>query len=528
MAPTQSVATLLLPLLIVAGSASNALADRVALVIGNSTYAHVGHLPNAGNDAADLSSALRRLGFQVTTAMDTDRASLNEALRVFTRRSVGADVALVFYAGHGLEMDGVNYLVPVDARLERDTDVRYEAVVLDDVLAATTGASLRIVILDACRDNPLARSMQRTLARRSVSRGSFGELNEDLLGDETLVAYAAAAGTTAADGEGRNSPYTTALLQFLEQPLELGVMFRQVRARVLEATAGEQRPHEYASLLQEHYLGGRTGSGTAGVTASASSDARLQQETVFWQSIADSTNPGDFEAYLRQFPAGTYGTLARNRLVALRPDVSDLLSAPAPPPALTRDRDVPAVFMFEYEPAQIQKFGTRCPGIRITPAVAEANVLIFGYRGPHLGVRDARGGWLGSSAAGGQDDRFEFACDVIMESRNSVVEHTVGERPATRDSPLPVVFMGVADRSNHKLFTPEERQAFTRECSRVEVTQDLNRADFILLGYGADAGWASRNRADIFDMSRGRRVKWVDTLRRRNAFDDLCEYFPRE
>ena len=134
---------------------------------------------------------------------------------------MGADVALVFYAGHGLEMDGVNYLVPVDARLERDTDVRFETVALDDVLAATAGASLRMVILDACRNNPLARSMQRTVARRSVSGGSFGDLNEDLLGDETLVAYAAAAGTTAADGRGRNSPYTSALLAYLEEPLEL-------------------------------------------------------------------------------------------------------------------------------------------------------------------------------------------------------------------------------------------------------------------------------------------------------------------
>ena len=181
--------------------ASWALADsRVALVVGNSTYSHIGRLPNAENDATDMSAALRRVGFEVTTELDADRAELTEALRAFTRRSVGADVSLVFYAGHGIEMDGGNYLVPVDARLERDLDVRYETVTLEDMLASTLGASLRLVILDACRNNPLARSMQRTLAGRSVSDGSFGDLNEDLLGDETLVAYAAAAGTTAADG----------------------------------------------------------------------------------------------------------------------------------------------------------------------------------------------------------------------------------------------------------------------------------------------------------------------------------------
>ncbi|MCY4121795.1 MAG: caspase family protein [Acidobacteria bacterium] len=243
--------------LAVFASASVVLADgRVALVVGNSTYAHIGRLPNPGNDAVDMAAALRRLGFEVTTELDADRGELTEALRAFTRRSAGADVALVFYAGHGLEMDGVNYLVPVDARLERDVDVRYETVTLDDLLVSTVGARLRLVLLDACRNNPLARSMQRTVASRSVSGGSFGQLDENLLGDETLVAYAAAAGTTAADGRGRNSPYTTALLAHLDQPLEILTLFRRVRARVLEATNGEQRPHEYQSLLREHYLSG--------------------------------------------------------------------------------------------------------------------------------------------------------------------------------------------------------------------------------------------------------------------------------
>ena len=242
--------------IVLAASASVSLAGQVALVVGNSTYAHIGRLPNPENDAVDLAAALRRLGFEVTTELDADRVELTEALRAFTRRSAGADVSLVFYAGHGLEMDGVNYLVPVDARLERDVDVRYETVTLDDLLVATLGARLRLVILDACRNNPLARSMQRTVASRSVSGGSFGQLNEDLLGDETLVAYAAAAGTTAADGTGRNSPYTSALLAHLDEPLEILTLFRRVRARVLEATNGEQRPHEYQSLLREHYLSG--------------------------------------------------------------------------------------------------------------------------------------------------------------------------------------------------------------------------------------------------------------------------------
>ncbi len=249
------------------------LADgRVALVVGNSTYAHIGRLPNPDNDARDMSAALRRLGFEVTTELDADRVELTEALRAFTRQSAGADVSLVFYAGHGIEMDGVNYLVPVDARLERDVDVRFETVTVDDLLVSTSGASLRLLILDACRNNPLARSMQRTAATRTVSGGSFADLNEDLLGDETLVAYAAAAGTTAADGRGRNSPYTSALLSHLETPLEIGLLFRRVRAAVLAATNGAQRPHEYHSLVGEHYLTTTLAMGTS-VTVTAAAPA---------------------------------------------------------------------------------------------------------------------------------------------------------------------------------------------------------------------------------------------------------------
>ena len=332
------------------------LADgRVALVVGNSTYAHIGRLPNPDNDARDISAALGRLGFEVTTELDADRVELTEALRAFTRRSAGADVSLVFYAGHGIEMDGVNYLVPVDARLERDVDVRFEAVTVDDLLVSTTGASLRLVILDACRNNPLARSMQRTAATRTVSGGSFADLNEDLLGDETLVAYAAAAGTTAADGRGRNSPYTAALLSHLETPLEVGLLFRRVRAQVLAATNGAQRPHEYHSLVGEHYLTRTltTGASTtvsaaipadpALVTTTVAGDgattaARLQQENVFWESIRESTNPGDFEAYLRQYPTGVYRLLAANRLAVLRTSAADPPAAdPWAPGTVFRD-----------------------------------------------------------------------------------------------------------------------------------------------------------------------------------------------
>ena len=356
-------------------------AGRVALVVGNSDYEHIGRLPNPANDAADMGAALQRLGFEVTITRNAGRTALTDALRAFTRRSGGADVALVFYAGHGMEMDGVNYLLPVDARLERDTDVRYETVTLDDVLASTSGAGLRLVILDACRNNPLARSMQRTVRTRNVSNGSLGDLNEDLLGDETLVAYSAAAGTTADDGEGRNSPYASALLAHLEDPVDIGVMFRRVRARVLSATNERQRPHEYSSLLREHYMGVSGGgapasvaaggpAGPAGVVTSAggSSAVLAQQETVFWQSIVNSTSQADFEAYLARWPAGVYAPLARGRVTALRPAAAD---PPRPDPARS-DPPAPASARLEtlrdrLGPLDVFRDCRSCPELVVIP-----------------------------------------------------------------------------------------------------------------------------------------------------------------
>ena len=287
---------------VLAAAPSGAAADgRVALVVGNSSYEHMGRLHNPANDAVDVSAALRRLGFDVTPVLDADRQSLVQALSAFGRRSQDADVSLVFYAGHGMEINGENYLIPVDAALEREADVPLMSIQLDSVLRVTEGALLRVVILDACRDNPVAQRMRRA-GTRSISRRGLVEPNTRSSGNQTLVAYAAEPGTTAAEGMGqRNSPYTAALLAYLEQPLEIGLLFRRVRAQVLEDTDGRQRPQEYHDLVDEHYL-----------------RDRLAAEEESWAAIAGSSNPADFERYLTQWPAGRYASEARNRLTSLR------------------------------------------------------------------------------------------------------------------------------------------------------------------------------------------------------------------
>ncbi len=226
---------------------------RVALVIGNSAYKSVAALPNPSRDAAAVADVLRRAGFQTAT-LETDLTldRFINALRLFARQAESAEWALIYYAGHGIEMGGVNYLVPVDARLETDRDVSYEAVPLEQVLNAVEGArKLRVVILDACRDNPFANKMKRTTASRSVGRGLARVEPEG----GTLVAYAAKGGEVAMDGDGQNSPFVTAILKYLPMPgVEINKFFRLVRDDVLNATNRRQEPFVYGSLPSDDFF----------------------------------------------------------------------------------------------------------------------------------------------------------------------------------------------------------------------------------------------------------------------------------
>ena len=300
-------------------------AKRVALVIGNATYAHAPRLANPLNDAADVGAALTRLGFAVTKLENADQAALRQGLLAFTRAASAAEVAVVFYAGHGIEVDQRNFLVPVDARLTSDQDVEFETVPLELVMRSVARASgLRLVVLDACRENPFAVSMQRAGATRSVGRG----LARVEPAGETLVAYAAKEGTVASDGAGRNSPYSAALLAHLEEPgLEVGLLFRKVRDTVLAATGGRQEPFVYGSLSSRGvYLTAREApepstAATGGGSESASQRLTAEQlaaERVFWESVKDSGNPAEIQAYLDRYPGGTYEVLARSRLRALQ------------------------------------------------------------------------------------------------------------------------------------------------------------------------------------------------------------------
>jgi hypothetical protein len=228
---------------------SAAFADkRVALVIGNSAYRNVTFLTNPAKDANAMGALFRDAGFDdVRVANDLGVAEMKKELRVFSEKAADADVAVVFFAGHGMEMSGHNYLIPIDAVLQRDLDAEDETIDLDRILQLLEPAKrLKLVILDACRNNPFASKMKRTIAARAVGRGLAEPAIQT---SDTLVAFAQRAGDFASDGAGDHSPYTSALLHHLTTPgLDLRIALGRVRDEVRDTTKRAQEPFIYGAL----------------------------------------------------------------------------------------------------------------------------------------------------------------------------------------------------------------------------------------------------------------------------------------
>jgi len=294
---------------------------RVALVLGNSAYQNAAALPNPVNDASVMASTLKAAGFDfVEFRRDLSAVETRRALREFGDRARDADIAVVYYAGHGIEVDGANYLIPVDAKLERDTDVYDEALSLDRVLVAIEPAKkLRLVILDACRDNPFAKSMKRTLATRAIGQGLA---KVEPTSPNVLIAYSAKAGSTAADGDGKNSPFTLALSKYLPTPgLDVRRAFGYVRDDVLKTTNNRQEPFVYGSLGGEDVslvpapakpapvAAAPVAAAPAAAAPTPQSEARRDYELAL-----QIGNKSAMNAFLAQYPDGYYASLARLQL----------------------------------------------------------------------------------------------------------------------------------------------------------------------------------------------------------------------
>jgi uncharacterized caspase-like protein len=291
------------------GAAPAQAERRVALVIGNSAYKSVPRLANPVNDATLVGGMFKKAGFDVVdTKLDLSVVDMRKALREFGVKARDADVAVIYYAGHGIELDGNNYLIPTDATLETDTDVFDETFPLDRVLFAIEPAKqLRLVILDACRDNPFAKTMKRTVASRAIGRGLA---KIEPTSPNTMIAFAAKAGSTASDGDSRNSPFSTALVERLPTPgLDLRKAFGFVRDDVLKNTGYKQEPYVYGSLGGDDVSLVPTKPVATGPQASPDDAIRRGYELALQAGDRDA-----WEAFLRAFPSGFYADLAKVQL----------------------------------------------------------------------------------------------------------------------------------------------------------------------------------------------------------------------
>ena len=308
---------------------------RVALVIGNSAYQHTSPLNNTVNDAADLTGSLKRLGFEVLEGRDLDKRSMERVIRQFGVQLSGADLALFFYAGHGVQLGGQNFLVPTDARLAHEGDVDFEVLPLALVLRQMEReARTSLLLLDACRDNPLAKNLARSMGTRSSHIGQG--LAEVKTGVGTLIGFSTQPGNVALDGTGRNSPYTGALLKHIEAPgKDVSAVLVAVRNDVLKATAGKQVPWEHTSLTGVVQLRALPASPPAQDKVAPAPaplfPPQLSEASQVWPLVKDTTDIRALEAFRRQYGSTNsfFDRLAEARIEELK---RTQVAAAGPPP----------------------------------------------------------------------------------------------------------------------------------------------------------------------------------------------------
>jgi len=312
-------------------SADAAFAEkRVAFVVGNGAYKNVTQLPNPPIDAKAMASTLRNVGFEVIEGSNLSRDQMTEKLLDFGRKAQGSDIAVFYYAGHGIAVGGTNYLLPVDADIKSEMDVKLGAAInIDLTLDQTMGdAKVKLVFLDACRDNPFAAKIKSNSATRSVNVGSG--LAEMKSGEGTLIAFATGPGQTALDGqEGNNSPFTRALIDNITKPgVEIQQAMTSVRAQVNEETHKGQLPWGHTNLIGAVYLNqapttqvanaAPTASSSTPAVAASSSSSSDGVELEYWRSVKETNKPEELNAYLSAYPNGQFKALALARLAAIQ------------------------------------------------------------------------------------------------------------------------------------------------------------------------------------------------------------------
>ena len=301
---------------------------RVALVIGNGAYLNAPRLPNPSHDAEDVAAALKRGDFEVILGTDLSQAGMGDAAIRFARASRSADVAVFYYSGHAMQFNGVNYLMPVDAKLEDEADLKRMTRVdeiLDDLQQAK---NLRILVLDSCRDNPLADTLKRSMG---LSRGASIQRGltkmEAPLG--TIVSFSTQAGRTANDGDGRNSPYTTAFLKHIEEPNEIGDVFREISGDVYQASNKTQLPELSLSIIGKFYLNGPV-SVTVNPSAQPAPVDPCSAAEAHWKAADSIGTIAALEDHVARFPRCAFADLAKARIDQLKQKTA--LAAPTAAP----------------------------------------------------------------------------------------------------------------------------------------------------------------------------------------------------
>lgn len=345
--------------LVLVSASVQAAPQRVALVIGNNAYTD-GVLKNPINDARSMAAALRELEFEVQVLENADRTVMQRSIVDFGRKLRDGAVGLFYFAGHGMQVRGSNYLIPVKASIESEDEVEVESVDVAYVLArmATAKNQFNIVILDACRNNPFQRSF------RSVSNG----LAAISAPTGTMIAYATAPGSVASDGDSANGIYTSELVAAIRKPgLSMEEAFKQARSRVIQRTQGKQTPWESSSVVGDFFFKPASLNQVASLTPAAPATNDNAAEIAFWNTIKDSQDPRDFQAYIENYPNGVFNKLARIRISNLPDPNTKARAAAVVPPAAMAPAAVAPAPVAPTAPAAVAKL-TPAPAPAASPA----------------------------------------------------------------------------------------------------------------------------------------------------------------
>ena len=321
---------------------------RVALVVGNGAYQHAATLANPVNDSRDMAAALSSLGFQLILGIDVDKRGLDLKVREFARALEGADVGLFFYAGHGVQVRGVNYLVTTDAKLEAERDLDFETVKVEFVLSQMERETkTNIVFLDACRNNPLAQNLARSMGTRGIDENNGLAPIKSGLG--TFIAFATQPGAVASDGSGRNSPFTRALKKHIvASGASLTDVMIDVRKEVVESTKGAQVPWDHSALQGRFYFNITINLPPQAPTPAQPRQPVLTEASDEWSRV-DKTSTVELETFVRRHGSSPEADYARSRLADLKKQVAATTPTPTPPPRLSAKPGPATSPTFEFD-----------------------------------------------------------------------------------------------------------------------------------------------------------------------------------